>query len=175
MKVSFPFYNLNGVLRPWIPVRYANHDGSIVTNVFPSLIDTGADQCTLPKAISDICRYDLKTGTLGESQGIHMDKVITWQHPFSIQLMSPNLKEVLWQSPVSPIRVVDHSRIPPILGFNEFISNFNLTINQKANQIILELHQSLDEKMKGVKKMGANEPCFCGSGKKFKRCHGVTS
>ena len=23
------------------------------------------------------------------------------------------------------------------------------------------------------KKMGRNEPCFCGSGKKFKHCHGA--
>ncbi|EFL6501581.1 hypothetical protein AAS75_004049, partial [Escherichia coli] len=22
------------------------------------------------------------------------------------------------------------------------------------------------------KKMGRNEPCYCGSGKKFKKCHG---
>jgi preprotein translocase subunit SecA len=24
-----------------------------------------------------------------------------------------------------------------------------------------------------VRKIGANEPCWCGSGKKFKRCHGA--
>ena len=24
-----------------------------------------------------------------------------------------------------------------------------------------------------IKKMGRNEPCFCGSGKKFKHCHGA--
>lgn len=26
----------------------------------------------------------------------------------------------------------------------------------------------------GEKKIGRNDPCWCGSGKKFKRCHGLT-
>jgi preprotein translocase subunit SecA len=25
------------------------------------------------------------------------------------------------------------------------------------------------------KKLGRNDPCFCGSGKKYKRCHGVAA
>jgi preprotein translocase subunit SecA len=25
------------------------------------------------------------------------------------------------------------------------------------------------------KKIGRNDPCFCGSGKKYKRCHGVAA
>jgi len=32
---------------------------------------------------------------------------------------------------------------------------------------------NISKKILNNKKMGRNEPCFCGSGKKFKHCHGV--
>ena len=45
----------------------------------------------------------------------------------------------------------------------------------------LEVVEKKEEETKPVKtnpihagkKMGRNEPCFCGSGKKFKHCHGA--
>ena len=49
---------------------------------------------------------------------------------------------------------------------------------KKTNAIIVEKKQELrepvniDPKYKG-KKMSRNEPCFCGSGKKYKRCCGA--
>ncbi len=47
-------------------------------------------------------------------------------------------------------------------------------------KVVLESSQENDEKQSNIskqisnnKKMGRNEPCFCGSGKKFKHCHGA--
>ena len=33
--------------------------------------------------------------------------------------------------------------------------------------------KDISNKISNNKKMGRNEPCFCGSGKKFKHCHGA--
>ena len=47
-------------------------------------------------------------------------------------------------------------------------------------KVVLESSQENERKQKDItnqisknKKMGRNEPCFCGSGKKFKHCHGA--
>ena len=47
-------------------------------------------------------------------------------------------------------------------------------------KVVLESSQDKENKQKDIskkisnnKKMGRNEPCFCGSGKKFKHCHGA--
>ena len=47
-------------------------------------------------------------------------------------------------------------------------------------KVVLETSQENENKQKNLsgknsnnKKMGRNEPCFCGSGKKFKHCHGA--
>jgi Predicted metal-binding protein related to the C-terminal domain of SecA len=43
-------------------------------------------------------------------------------------------------------------------------------------KVITEEKSSNEERVNPkpqTKKMGRNEPCFCGSGKKFKHCHGA--
>ena len=47
-------------------------------------------------------------------------------------------------------------------------------------KVVLETSQEKENKQNDIskqisnnKKMGRNEPCFCGSGKKFKHCHGA--
>ena len=40
--------------------------------------------------------------------------------------------------------------------------------NEKENN-----QKDISKQIKNNKKMGRNEPCFCGSGKKFKHCHGA--
>ena len=42
--------------------------------------------------------------------------------------------------------------------------------------VVLETNpekQDRQDQISKNKKMGRNEPCFCGSGKKFKHCHGA--
>lgn len=44
---------------------------------------------------------------------------------------------------------------------------------KKFHKINLELQKKLnDDKNKAQRKIGRNEPCYCGSGFKFKKCHG---
>ena len=43
-------------------------------------------------------------------------------------------------------------------------------------KVVLESSQENEKKQNNIsnnKKMRRNEPCFCGSGKKFKHCHGT--
>jgi len=47
-------------------------------------------------------------------------------------------------------------------------------------KVVIESSQKKEIEQKDIskqilknKKMGRNEPCFCGSGKKFKHCHGA--
>jgi len=35
------------------------------------------------------------------------------------------------------------------------------------------IHSSSEPYRREAPKLGRNDPCFCGSGKKFKKCHGV--
>ena len=49
----------------------------------------------------------------------------------------------------------------------------NLTVVQKPNEQKEEIKQSKVDSRYIGKKMSRNEPCFCGSGKKYKRCCGA--
>ena len=49
----------------------------------------------------------------------------------------------------------------------------NLTVVTEQPQEKIEPKQSIVEQIKSGKKMGRNEPCSCGSGKKFKHCCGA--
>ena len=48
----------------------------------------------------------------------------------------------------------------------------NLKIVTEQSQEKIEPKKSMVEQIKGGKKIGRNEPCSCGSGKKFKHCCG---
>jgi preprotein translocase subunit SecA len=49
----------------------------------------------------------------------------------------------------------------------------NLKVVTEQRQEKEETKQSLVEQIKSRKKIGRNEPCSCGSGKKFKHCCGA--
>ncbi len=49
----------------------------------------------------------------------------------------------------------------------------NLKIVVESNQADTKEQQDISSKISKNKKIGRNEPCFCGSGKKFKHCHGA--
>ena len=50
----------------------------------------------------------------------------------------------------------------------------NLTINEKAKERTTSAVEPAKINPKYIgKKMSRNEPCFCGSGKKYKRCCGA--
>ncbi len=49
----------------------------------------------------------------------------------------------------------------------------NLSVVVKSNEEKENKKQDISNQISKNKKIGRNEPCFCGSGKKFKHCHGV--
>ncbi len=48
----------------------------------------------------------------------------------------------------------------------------NLKVVLESSQINENKQKDISKEISKNKKMGRNEPCFCGSGKKFKHCHG---
>ena len=49
--------------------------------------------------------------------------------------------------------------------------NLNVVVN--SNEEKENKKEDISKKISKNKKIGRNEPCFCGSGKKFKHCHGA--
>jgi len=49
----------------------------------------------------------------------------------------------------------------------------NLKVVLESSQENEKKQKNISNKISNYKKMGRNEPCFCGSGKKFKHCHGA--
>ncbi len=57
------------------------------------------------------------------------------------------------------------------LDYVTILMNLKVVIDSNQNQE--NKTQDISKKVSKNKKMGRNEPCFCGSGKKFKHCHGA--
>ena len=51
----------------------------------------------------------------------------------------------------------------------KFLLNLNIVVSNEENS---ENNKEKIEEKKNEKKVGRNEKCPCGSGKKFKHCHG---
>ena len=49
----------------------------------------------------------------------------------------------------------------------------NLKVVLESNQEKENQQNNISKQISNKKKMRRNEPCFCGSGKKFKHCHGA--
>jgi preprotein translocase subunit SecA len=49
--------------------------------------------------------------------------------------------------------------------------NLNVVVN--SNEETENKKEDISKQISKNKKIGRNEPCFCGSGKKFKHCHGT--
>ena len=49
----------------------------------------------------------------------------------------------------------------------------NLKVVLQSSQEKENRENDISKKILNNKKIGRNEPCFCGSGKKFKHCHGA--
>ncbi|MEM1453218.1 MAG: SEC-C metal-binding domain-containing protein [Planctomycetota bacterium] len=57
-------------------------------------------------------------------------------------------------------------------GFEKTIDEFLQTVRTGTNPHGHEHAPPQDPFEHGAPKLGRNDPCFCGSGKKFKKCHG---
>ena len=57
------------------------------------------------------------------------------------------------------------------LDYVTILMNLNVVVN--SNEEKENKKEVISNQISKNKKIGRNEPCFCGSGKKFKHCHGV--
>ncbi len=57
------------------------------------------------------------------------------------------------------------------LDYVTILMNLNVIIDPSEEEE--EIKKDISKKIPKNKKIGRNEPCFCGSGKKFKHCHGA--
>jgi len=66
------------------------------------------------------------------------------------------------------IQAVPQSEIPLNIATENIDVTDNIGLAEKSSGTIFE---DKSDKPKVVKKLGRNDPCWCGSGKKFKKCH----
>lgn len=110
----------------------------------------------------------------------NIEYLICTHHPSKQQ---PNERETLTQTVHKThwlglkVLKTEKGRIDQGVGYVEFLAFYkNIEIGQlhEHSRFIYENQQwyYLDGKVLGPVKFGRNEPCWCGSGKKFKNCHG---
>lgn len=106
-----------------------------------ALADTGADDCLFPKFVAEQLKHDLKgaSAVFSSNQGIGETKVDIWKHPFRIQLLAPNNKDIVWKSKDCLIGCSDHDNAPILLGYLTFLSNFKFVFNYLTKKIIVEI------------------------------------
>ncbi len=141
----YPFFKISSELfRPWIPISIINPANSKHINVM-ALLDTGADHCVFPKLVADQLGLDLKGAALsGEvMQGLAENKIEVWKHNFRIELQSADRKQIIWRGKETIIGCVEHDKIPPILGFSNFMCNFKITFNHATRKILIDDHTKL--------------------------------
>jgi hypothetical protein len=62
-----------------------------------------------------------------------------YKHNFIIRIASPDFKKFIWESKPIYIDCADHNKTPPLLGYNDILRHFSLTVNYKGGSFILTL------------------------------------
>jgi hypothetical protein len=128
-----------GVFRPWIPVKIISTEDKSKFTIMHALLDTGADECLFTASAVQEAGYDLKTSqNTKEMQGVGENKIMTWYHPFKIEILKPDLKTVFWTSKTIEVACVDHDNIVPIVGFSNMLCHFKLTFNYASRKLALD-------------------------------------
>ena len=117
---------------------------------------------------------------------------LTGEIPLCVFLHQPGVielsqKEIKDYTMATMINLGDKYRVELDLYFssNRILKNVNFTffkpidIDKDEFQLITDLGEKIAKskvqtykRIKNIKKIGRNDPCPCGSGKKYKRCHG---
>ena len=127
------------VYRPWVPVKIMNADNPKKATIMHALLDTGADECLFTATAVMEAGFELKSSArTKEMQGVAKDKIMTWYHPFKIQVLKPDLKTAFWCSKVIEVACVEHDNIVPILGFTNLLCHFRLTFNYATRKLMLD-------------------------------------
>ncbi len=135
------FKGADGIHRPWIPIRIINPlRKDLPPTDIMALLDTGADHCVFPKFVADQSQIDLKGAALSSEvmQGLGETKIEVWKHNFKIELLSPDRKQIIWRGKETIVGCVEHDKIPPILGFSNFMCDFKITFNHATKKILID-------------------------------------
>ena len=70
--------------------------------------------------------------------GVEQKPVRTWRHTFALELLSPDLKKVLW-STAAPLEYDCSEAEPPVLlGVDDFLRYFKVILDYKQGLVTLE-------------------------------------
>jgi len=83
-----------------------------------------------------------------------------------LKLSTPDLNQLLDTPLLNDGRLNPH--LAKMVRENTIKKRFEKKVNSKGKEVVLPNRMSKSRQ----KKIGPNDPCPCGSGKKFKKCHG---
>lgn len=143
-------------------------------NEFKALWDTGATNTTISQSVTDRCRL----APIGFSQLITASETVKEAPNYLVDIYLPNKVKI------ESVKVIQGN----LLGFDLLIGMDIMSLGDFAVTNIggfttfsfrIPSIERIDftrppQHIRAMPKVGRNNPCFCGSGVKFKDCHGKT-
>lgn len=136
VSYAYAFTHVDGRYQPYLPLRIVNPDKKLSINC-GCLIDTGADKCVFPENVCTILGHNLNGDGVKSSfnSGISGITITTWQHTFLLELIHPTSRDIVWQSERLLIDCTEHNDLPVILGTEDFLKHFRITIDYPEKMI----------------------------------------
>ena len=125
--------------KPWLPIRFINPmTGEHIT--VRGLIDSGADTCLFPTSLCACIGHNLKADGVKSNRalGVEQKPVRTWRHTFILELLSPDLKKILWSTKKPAEFDCSEAEPPVLLGVDDFLRNFDVTLSYRKGVVTLE-------------------------------------
>ncbi len=125
--------------KPWLPIRFTNpENGEYIT--IHGLVDSGADSCLFPASLCKCVGHDLMGDgvKVNRALGVEQKPVRTWKHTFLLELLSPDMTKVLWSTTQAEEFDCSEAEPPVLLGVDDFLRNFKVTLDYHQGIITLE-------------------------------------
>jgi len=142
-----------------------------VTKPYKALYDTGATHSAItPRVVADLTLPSIGAMTVGVGGG---------QLPTTGHVVNIGLPNAVMFAMVRVASMALHQDIDVLVGMDILgIGDFAVTHHQGRTTFSFRVpsHDEIDfvkEIRASQPKPGRNDPCFCGSGKKYKKCHGA--
>lgn len=127
-------------MRPFIPIRVTNPATHTSVSIM-ALVDTGADKCVMPENVVTRTGHNLKGNgvQIESSMGVMGSSLNCYKHTMIIEIISPDLKKIIWKSKELLINCVEHNNIPPLLGSADVLRHLNLTFNYRSEELLITI------------------------------------
>jgi len=167
-----------------------------MANFFARLATQFIEREEIEKAIINsgiLTKEEIKEDIL-ESLGEKVKKSITPKNDFDVRVRLLSILDMLWMNHLEnladlqeSVRIRAYGQHDPLIEYRRESYNFfqNLFINledwifnnfgkiiSQENSVKPQLQIKQNSDKNGFKEVGRNDPCPCGSGKKYKKCHG---